>query len=383
MFNLLGCAGAFRELMPVFPYAGKSAVFASVLETASAGAVPTVSIPFSVAELPAGEVIYSMITYLNTYIVLGTSLGVRVGLIGNNGQIQLGPLSVLTDAPVYAVAAQGSYVWAGGQSKYGYAGLYRLDLSTPLSSDELRFPWARDIEVTSSGATGAVTGVGFLGLTDRLAFGVTGNGAWVEHATSRTQNDCWLITGRIRFDTWEDKIFQYGKVQVKPADGFIDVDVLDESDALLATVLSTTSTATQNKFVLDGSDGTPHQYLSYMFYLSRSATDASKGPIFKGYQILAQPANVRQRSIRLSLLCFPQEQPTGRRRVERPTWTRITAIEQAERTGAVVRFQDFGTGESRLVRVEKTEFVAQSTGEQRWDRQNPGGILLVTLTTVD
>jgi hypothetical protein len=84
-------------------YAGnQSTIFASVLETASAGAVPTVSIPFSVCELPAGEVINTMITYLNTYVVVGTSRGVRVGLIGNNGQIQMGPLSFDKQAQGFA-----------------------------------------------------------------------------------------------------------------------------------------------------------------------------------------------------------------------------------------------------------------------------------------
>ena len=365
-------------------YSGnQSAVFASILETASAGSVPTVSIPFTVVELPPGEVIYSMITYLNTYIVLGTSQGVRVGLIGNNGQIQLGPLSVQTDSPVYSVVARGNFVWAGGQSAYGFSGLYRLDLSSPLSSDELRFPYARDLEVTSAGTTGAVTGIAPLGLTDRMAFGVTGSGLWVESATDKTTNDCWLQTGRIRFDTWEDKIFQYLKAQVKPSPGSFGIAVLDENDVALPTLLPDTSTASVRKFSVDAADGEPHQYVSYAFYLSRDGTDRSKGAIFKGYQVLAQPANVRQRSIRLALLCYPKETPTGRRRVERPTFSRITGLEAAERKGAVVRFQDFGTGESRLVRIEKTEFVAQSIGEQRWDRQNPGGILLVTLTTVD
>jgi hypothetical protein len=364
-------------------YSGnQSAVFASILETASAGSVPTVSIPFTVAELPPGEVIYSMITYLNTYIVLGTSQGVRVGLIGNNGQIQLGPLSVITDLPVYALSARGSYMWAGGQSYYGSAGLYRLDLSSPLSSDELRFPWARDLEADQT-VRGSIVGIAPLGLTDRMAFGVTGSGLWVEHETNKTNNDAYLITGRIRFDTWENKIFQYLKAQVKVNPGLFSIDVYDDSDSLLTSPVTAYSTASRSTFYVDGSDGEPHNYLTYIFSLARDSTDPSKGPIFKGYQVLAQPANVRQRSIRLALLCYPKEVPTGRRRVERSTWDRITGLETAERKGAVVRFQDFGTGESRLVRIEKTEFVAQSTGEQRADRQNPGGILLVTLTTVD
>ena len=364
-------------------YAGnQSAVFASILETASAGSVPTVSIPFTVAELPPGETILSMITYLNTYIVLGTSQGVRVGLIGNNGQIQLGPLSVQTDLPVNALTARGSFVWAGGQSVNSVSGLYRLDLSSPLSSDELRFPWCRDLESTAN--AGTVTGIAPMGLTDRLAFGVTGNGLWVESASTLTGNDAWIATGRIRFDTWEDKIFQYLKVQMKPNPGTLIVTATGENDdSLASSLVSPTDTTSLTTLSVDGSDGIPHQYLSYLFDFTRSSTDATKGPIFKGYQVLAQPANVRQRSIRLALLCFPKEMPTGRRRVERPTFSRITGLEQAERKGAVVKFQDFGTGESRFVRIEKTEFVAQSTGEQRWDRQNPGGILLVTLTTVD
>ena len=134
-------------------------------------------------------------------------------------------------------------------------------------------------------------------------------------------------------------------------------------------------------FYVDAADGEPHAHVSFRFELTQGSATVS--PTFTGYQVLAQPSGVRQRNIRLALLCQMKEGPVGRRTVERDVWPRVTALEAAERKGAVVVFQDFGTGEQRLVRIDKVQFVSQETPEQRPGRAQPGGVLLVTLVAVD
>lgn len=354
-----------------------SAIYATWLETTTAGSPPTLSVPTVVAELPRGEVALSIISYMGTYLVIGTNLGVRVCLIREGGGVVIGPLSIeAAGAGVYGLAVRQRFVWAGGYLAGGKSGLYRLDLSNPLDSDSLLFPYARDLEVT---AAGSVIGVAPVGQTGRMAFTTYAGTLAVESASTLVSSG-WLETGRIRFDTWEDKVFQFLKVNDLPGAGTLKASWRGE-DAVL-TDLYTWATDTIKQVNVDATDGEPHAHVAFRFTLTRSGTTVS--PRLTGYQILGQPSGVRQRAIRLALLCFRKESPTGgRRSVERSTWDRIEAIEAAEEKGAVVVFQDFGTGERRLVRIDKTQFVSQETGEQRSGRADPGGILLVTLLAVD
>jgi hypothetical protein len=332
-------------------------------------------VPTVIAELPRGEVALSVISYMGTYLVLGTSLGVRVCLIREGGGLILGPLSIETEGPVYGLAVRQRFVWTGGNYVGSTTGLYRLDLSTPIDGDGLLFPYARDLECTTGGS---VIGVAPLGQTGRMAFTTYAGTLAVEKATELVSSG-WLETGRVRFDTWEDKVFQFLKVNDLPGAGTLKASWRGE-DAVL-TDIYTWATDTIKQVNVDATDGEPHAHVAFRFTLTRSGTTVS--PRLTGYQILGQPSGVRQRAIRLALLCFPKEGPAGRRTVDRSVWDRVEAIEEAEEKGAVVVFQDFGTGERRLVRIDKTQFVSQQTGEQRPARAEPGGVLLVTLLAVD
>lgn len=352
-----------------------SAIYATWLESSTAGSPPVLSVPTVIAELPRGEVALSIISYMGTYLVLGTSLGVRVCLIREGGGLILGPLSIETEGPVYGLAVRQRFVWTGGNYVGSTTGLYRLDLSTPLDSDALMFPYARDLECTTGGS---VIGVAPLGQTGRMAFTTYAGTLAVEKASDLVSSG-WLETGRVRFDTWEDKVFQFLKVNDLPGAGTLKASWRGE-DAVL-TDIYTWATDTIKQVNVDATDGEPHAHVAFRFTLTRSGTTVS--PRLTGYQILGQPSGVRQRAIRLALLCFPKEGPAGRRTVERSVWDRVENIEAAEEKGAVVVFQDFGTGERRLVRIDKTQFVSQQTGEQRPARAEPGGVLLVTLLAVD
>ena len=354
-----------------------STIYATTLETASAGAAPTLAVPYVVAELPRGEVVLSMISYMGTYVVLGTNLGVRVCLISEGGGLTIGPLSIESDGPVYALAVRRRFVWAGGHfpTGTGTSALYRLDLSTPVDSNALLFPWAPDLE-SPSGNT--VVGLAPIGQSGRTAFLTSNNSLIVEHATDLVTSG-WLETGKIRFDTWEDKLFQFLKANDLPGAGTIKASWRGE-DATL-TDIYTWNTASIRQINVDATDGEPHAHVSFRFTLTQGSATVS--PTFTGYQVLGQPSGVRQRNIRLALLCQMREGPVGRRTVERDVWPRVQALEAAERKGAVVVYQDFGTGEQRLVRIDKVQFVSQETPEQRPGRAQPGGVLLVTLVAVD
>lgn len=69
---------------------------------------PTLQSPYTVAELPQGEVVTSVISYMATYLVIGTNKGVRVATINPDSSLTMGPLSVKSDTPVWGCALSGT-----------------------------------------------------------------------------------------------------------------------------------------------------------------------------------------------------------------------------------------------------------------------------------
>lgn len=353
----------------------QSTIYATTLETTEAGATPTLSVPYVVVDMPQDEMVLSMVSYMGTYLVLGTTLGVRVCIIGSDGQVTLGPLSIESDNHVNALTASGKYIYAGGSYKDSKTGLYRLDLSNPVDAQRLLFPWARDIAYSDSDE---IESVAEIGATGRMAF-ATAAGDVVFGSASTLVTSGYLTTGKIRFNTWEKKVPQYLKVATgKASGGTIQPAWVDEADtAHNLTSISASTTVFDTD--MDAADGEAHQWWSYKFTLSKSG---SNSPVLCGYQVKANPNAVKPRSIRVALMCSLTENPPYGRKVTRSTWDRITDIESRERSGELVWFQDFGTGEERLVVVDRVQFIQSYIPEQPAERADPSGVLVVTLRTV-
>lgn len=363
-------------------HGNRSSVYAATVEVANIDDIPQVTQPAVVAEMPYGEYITSMASYLGTYLILGTTKGVRVCLIGDNGSLRVGPLTIEqgSEDKVNDVTVWDRFVYATDARVDGYWGVFKIDLSAPIDQTGLRFAYAKDVASTTTSATGNVARVAMLGRSGRCAFMVNGSGLWVEHATDLV-TEGWIRTGLIRMDTWTDKVFQYLRSAVDANHaGTVRPYWLTEGGSATA-LAAATSTSGVSKLDTAGSDGVPRLGLSYKFVLARDS--AAVGPRFQGYQVRCLPANVRQRDIRLPLLCYRKERTKGGRTVTRPVWDRIEAVEALERTGQVVAFQDFATGESRFVTVEKVQFVADRPAQNRAEAANPGGMLLVTLRSAD
>lgn len=369
-------------------YAGDySAIYSIGIDTQSNSIVPTLNTPYLIAELPRGEYVTSMVTYMGTYVVIGTNFGVRVGAILADEGLAIGPLLFEGDTNIYSLYAAKNFVWASGSNTDGHTGLYRIDLSKSLEDNGLRFPYARDIYLDgNTWAAKPTRSIVQLGYTGRIAFTIDDVGLAVEAASTRVTSG-WLETGKIRLDTAEDKIFQYIRVNTLPVDGGMKIEWRDTAAALhtLATyqtgVVAPATTGIR-AYDTDGSDAEPTPWVSYRFTLTPPVADATKTPVLLSYQAKAQPANVKQRSIRVALMCFQREAGIGNKVIERSVWDRIKQLEIAEEKGSVVRFQDLGTGEDRYCLIDSVQFVAETIPETRSAQNNPGGILVVTLRSV-
>ena len=347
--------------------------------------------PIVRAELPRGEVIRSMTDYMGTYLIVGTNLGVRIALIDGN-EVRLGPLSVKSDRGVYAVSAYGEYAYAGGSKHRERAagsggaytdrpGLYKLHLAEMIrdeNGETGQYPAARDLygPVTYSSVK-PVTDITPIGQTGRMAFVIEDEGLFMEHGTDVVSTG-WIRTGKIRMDTWEEKIFQFIRVTNSVTAGSIQLFWSTETDA--ETYSQEWDNATYRMIDTEATDGDPHLFAQFMFLLKPSGTTAT--PVLTGYQVRTTPANVVQRNIRVSLLCFPREKTREGSWVERSTWDRIRQLEAAEKKGAFVRYQNLNTGEESYALIDKIQFVASHIPEGRQDQEDPGGILMVTLRLI-
>jgi hypothetical protein len=359
---------------------GNSAIYKFTLSTA--GVMPTLTSGIVAAQLPIGEIVYKIESYLG-YLMIGTNKGMRVATISEGattaGDLSYGPLIFEDTNGVYDFAFRDKYVWATGTIGTS-PGLYRIDLGTEIES--LRFAYAKDTYLT--GVTGYATSVDFIGNTNQLAFTTSGSNGIAVQSTTVLSTTGSITTGKIRFSTLEPKNYK----RLIARGSFTSGDFTLSS---LATEASGTETQydhiTYNSGVaaVEVTTSQPEvaqEFLAYKFTLSRDTTDTTTGPTFKGYQAKATIASPRNRVIRFPVYCFDVETDRFNTVVgfEGRAFERIQLLEEIEKTGDVLTWQDLTTGESRQAVIEQVTFTRMTPPDKRFD--GFGGIIEITVRTV-
>lgn len=335
---------------------------------------PTLNTPTVVIDMPSGEYINDFDVYLGTYAVLATSAGFRVGISDANGDIQYGPL-LFRDAACTAIAFKDSYAYLA-TTVDGEAGLVRTDLSTTVITNALYFPWAWDL--VASGTAATASQVAFFGNSDRAAF-ATGNTVYAESTTSLVASG-YLRTGYIRYNTLETKIYKLLQARINTTNGGIAIESVDSNDTTYNI-----GTFSQGETVTEINVNYPttsQEYLGFKFTMSRSSTDATKGPLFTGYQLKSLPAVPRQRLIQYPVFCYDHESDKFGNEVgyEGSAYARMSQLEAIENVGDTIRVQDMRTGESYLGIIEEMDFMNKTPEDKRFS--GFGGTLLVTIRTI-
>jgi len=122
--------------------------------------------------------------------------------------------------------------------------------------------------------------------------------------------------------------------------------------------------------------------MSFKFTMSRSSSDATKGPVFSGYQLKSLPAIPRQRLITYPVSMFDKELDSFGVEVghEGSAYDRLQELEIVESNGDTIRIDDFRTGESYLGIIEEIQFVNTTPSDKRYS--GFGGIMNVTVRTI-
>ena len=358
---------------------GNSAIYKFVVTTAAAGSMPTLTSGIVAAQLPIGEIVYKIESYLG-YLMIGTNKGMRVATISDaTGDLSYGPLIFEDTNGVYDFAFRDRFVWATGTIN-GCPGLYRVDLGSEIES--LRFPYAKDTYLSS--ATGYSTSVDFVGNTDQIAFTTSGSNGIAIQSTTVLSTTGSITTGKIRFSTLEPK--NYKRLVAR--------GTFTSGDFTLSS-LATTTTGSDTQFdhitynlgvdaveVTTTQPEVAQEFLAYKFTFSRDATDTTAGPTFKGYQAKATIATPRQRVIQFPVYCFDIETDRFNTVVgfEGRAFERIKLLEEIEKTGDVLTRQDLTTGESQQAVIQQVTFTRMTPPDKRFD--GFGGVIQMTVRTV-
>jgi hypothetical protein len=341
----------------------------------NAGALSTMS---TVLILPRGEQLTSMYGYLGTYVMLGTSQGVRVAIVDDNYNLSYGPLVFETTGNVYAFTARNEYVYAGINGQVNdYSGLIRFNLGSPLSTGG--YAYAKDIY--SSGVTGAVWSIATLS-DGRKAYTVENSGLWIEESTKLVESGE-ITTGIIRFDTFENKAWKRLKIRF---DGELqgDIDILRTVNGVneaFKTVVEGTSAIYDYDLASVFTD--VQAEAQFTFRLNRNDTNTALGATMLGYSVKALPTPTRARVLSIPVFCFDKETDRNRQIIgfEGYALSRIQALEQLEAQGQTLIIQDFTAGgEPTEAVVEQVTFTRTTPPQLGFSGY--GGIVTIVARTV-
>jgi hypothetical protein len=365
---------------------GIGSIFAFNLVTSgTASGTPTLDQGVQVAEFPSGEEVHSIQVYLGTYIAIGTSKGVRIGVLGSNGKMQYGPLTITTTKPVRSLAARDHYVYAAIEADIdGYSGCARIDLAEEINlinssgyvtANSQRYAWAYDAQ---SHTTGVVYSVTFLGGTDRVVLAVDTNGIYLQSATDY-ETTGYLLTGRVRYATAENKTFSLIKTRLKvDDDSSLAVASVDSTGTERDVITYTSSVADNQDIGLGAVAETPQTYVSIRTTLNAS-TDLLTSPILETLQIKATPNPHIQRMIQLPLRLQDMEADARNQKIGYvgSAYIRLASLEAMEDDQSVVQVYDRRSNESYSAQIRKVQFI--NTTPPNKNDGNFGGIVLVNV----
>ena len=345
----------------------KGAIYKFVLDQNN-GETPTLTSAVTVLEFPQGEIPTSMISYLGSYVAIGTNKGVRIATVGSQGQLQLGALTVETDTAVEFMTARDRFIFAGVTAGLpdGSSGAVRIDLSNP--DQQGRYPYAWDV---ACGDSGTVTGVSQVGSSGR----VVGASAAVWAASGfNLVSTGWIDTSQVLYGTLEPKQFMFAELKALYPGGTVGL-----SANVAGTYTSLLDYAETNKNEATRLPSAAATKMGLRFTLNRDPDDHTLGPTVNGWQMKALPAIQRQEVMQVPLLCYDTERDAAGAKRTSSAWDRFSALVDACSTAATVTFQNLDTGEQATCVVEDLGF-RQSSPPQGFD--GFGGIATITVRKV-
>ena len=367
----------------------------------SGGALPTLTSGVVAADMPIGELIYTMYAYLGGFLGIGTNKGIRVATVDTAGNILYGPLDIGNVNGVQAMVGEGRFLffsndnnanipydgWVNPAVATNTSGVMRLDLSTNTSTGG--YPYCSDLDSHTAGNVVAMDHLGTsVGGVSVLVFSVAGEGVYARDLANKEPSGI-LLSSKIRYNTLEPKHFKFVYLRTPIlTDGQIQVVVNDPGGG--STSIFTQSAGTTTGPSLIGTEGNGQEWIQLQFNFQRGTISTNNTPLMNGYQLRALPGVDRQIVFTIPLLCFDTEKDRKGQKYGYDGYAqeRIQALEAITKSGNLVVFQDLNYNLQYLVVIDSQEFQQQSSevgkasSSGQMDSTTRGGFLIIQARVV-
>jgi hypothetical protein len=285
-FNWVGFAGGQNQIYCAGHAGNKSLVYKTAVKPDGT----SLDIPTVAAELPMGEIVTTIDAYLG-FVVIGLTTGLRFCSSDSDGNLVVGPL-IETGTSVNAFAAIGQYVYFGWTNyDTTSTGIGRLDIGTQIVTNQPAY--ASDLMVTGQGA---VTDIHEF--DNKPVFTVAGLGAYRQHSTDLVASGT-LESGIYRWGVPDTKFIPKWDLRTEPLYGTVVISVASDSGSFGNVGTQSTEASLESTF--DGFESKVFEAEARLT-LTRSATDATKGPAVTRWLGRAYAAPLRSQIFSVPLL---------------------------------------------------------------------------------
>lgn len=325
--------------------------------------------PVVAGELPDGEIIYSIGSYLG-FVLLGTSAGARFCDVDGQGNLRIGAL-IATGTPVRCFEGQNEFVWFGWTNYDGTSGgLGRMSLRTFSDIAALRPAYATDLMVTSTANILSVAT--FNGLR---VFSVSEAGVYQEDSANLVSSGT-LDGGSFHWNITDPKIPLYLDVTFASSfagnvAGYVSYDAA--SAFTLAGAVSTGGT-TSATFPLSQ---TAVEQLEVRLVLTRDGSTTTAGPTVLRQTARVQPVPSMRRRLTLPVLLRDTVTPKVGGPVKYEVSDELDAIDGWRQTKQVVTVQVGDKSYAAVIEDYRFLALSETPRGSFWN-----GTALVVLKTV-
>jgi hypothetical protein len=369
---------------PVAIYlAGHAGVQSSIykIEVTVAEGVVELSPLILVAEMPRGELVNTMYSYVGAFLAIGTSDGARIAGMQANGTLDVGPIVRQSESGVHDFVAYGSYLYAAvgedgsAGARVKAPGLVRMNLGQTLNDQPLMFAHANDL--TAPGTMASCTSV--TTRNGKLVMGMEGDGVYRQ--SDLYVKEGWLETGRIRLGTTEKKTFRDLRLLGEPGMqggvvGYTERETDRFSPAGWNPVVAIGGERYDRTGKISSNPNEPSTSL-YVAIQLLATEDQTMAPVVQSYQLRAIPSPERTRLLRIPVLMQDTEtDKTGQvLGYDGYAWDRVQLLEALEQEYALTPYHDFTTGEKVNVYIERVTW--RRTTPPKHNSGNAGGVATI------
>ena len=358
-FRWVGFAGGQNHIY-MGGFAGNQSLIYRTTIKADATSLDT---PIVALELPAGEIITGLDSYLD-FVLIGTTKGIRVATSDTNGNLVSGPL-IQIGSSVTSFSGEGRFVWFNWTNFDGTStGLGRLDLGVFISTNQPAY--ASDLMVTAQGAVSSVNTI-----NSRPVFVVVGSGIYVEHATDLVASG-YLESGIYRWGVPDAKFVPKWDLRCRPLNGSVTLSIKTDGGSYHDFQAFTLSGGKEK--TINGLEDRVFE-AEVKLTLGRSATSNTVSPEVTRWMGRAYAAPLRSQIFSVPLIMHHKLNIRGREYFQNVD-NEMRFLRDLVDTPRIITYQENEETFSVIVENVQFEVLDDSNVHNRWDWEGTATVIM-------